>query len=191
MTHSTSTAKPLSRSRGGKLRLTRDHDQGPQQAGLHEWRRSVTLVKEIIRDTISTAGRSSKNRGRSIVVETLVGLRESPEAPLQAPSFIYSHCDTHTLQSHTTHRALHKITTNYKNNTTATTTQCKLQNKCSFVCVNISKCLVGRGKTPPVQVAVGSSRMDASHVCTLDNALVGTRKTPPAQVADNAHCKCQ
>ena len=62
---------------------------------------------------------------------------------------------------------------------------------CSFVCVNISKCLVGRGNTPPVQVAVGSSRMDASHVCTLDNALVGTRKTPPAQVADNAHCKCQ
>ena len=27
-----------------------------------------------------------------------------------------------------------------------------------------------------MQVAVGSSRMDASHVCTLDNALVGTRK---------------
>ena len=68
--------------------------------------------------------------------------------------------------------------------TTATTTQCKLQNKCSSVCVHINKCLVGRGKTPPVQVAVGSSRMDASHVCTLDNALVGTRKTPPAQVAD-------
>ena len=42
-----------------------------------------------------------------------------------------------------------------------TTTQCKLQNKCSFVCVHISKCLVGKGKTPP------------------------------AQVADNAHCKCQ
>ena len=42
-------------------------------------------------------------------------------------------------------------------------------------------------KTPPVQVAV-SSMMDASHVCTLDNALVGTRKTPPVQDADNAHC---
>ena len=33
-----------------------------------------------------------------------------------------------------------------KNATTATTTQCKLQNKCSFVCVHICKCLVGRGK---------------------------------------------
>ena len=59
--------------------------------------------------------------------------------------------------------------------TTTTTTQYKLQNKCSFVCVHISKCLVVRGKTSPVQVAVVSSRMDASHVCTLDNALVGTR----------------
>ena len=29
-----------------------------------------------------------------------------------------------------------------------------------------------------------SSRMDASHVCTLDNALVSTRKTPQAQVAE-------
>ena len=27
-----------------------------------------------------------------------------------------------------------------------TTKQCKLKNKCSFVCVHISKCLVGRGK---------------------------------------------
>ena len=42
-------------------------------------------------------------------------------------------------------------------------------------------------ETPSVQVAVGSSRMAASHVCTLDNALVGTRKTPTVQVADNAH----
>ena len=29
---------------------------------------------------------------------------------------------------------------------TTTTTQCKLQNKCSFVCVHISKYLLGRGK---------------------------------------------
>ena len=89
---------------------------------------------------------------------------------------------------------IHKISTTYKKNTTTTTTtttQCKLQNKCSFVCVHISKYMVGRGKTPPVQVAVGSSRIDTGHVCTLDNALVGTRKAPPAQVADNAHCKCQ
>ena len=75
--------------------------------------------------------------------------------------------------------------------TNATTTQCKLQNMCSFVCVDISKCLVGRGKPPPVQVTVGSSRMDASHVWTLDNVLVGTRKTPPAQVADTVHSKCK
>ena len=46
---------------GGKLWPTRDHDQGPQQAGLHEWRRqSITLVKGIIGDTISIAGRPSK-----------------------------------------------------------------------------------------------------------------------------------
>ena len=55
---------------------------------------------------------------------------------------------------------------------------------CKFVCVHISKCLVVRRKTPPVQVAVDSSRMDASHVCTIDNALVRTRKTLPAQVAE-------
>ena len=41
-----------------------------------------------------------------------------------------------------------------------------------------------------MQVAVGSSSMDASHVCTLVYALVGMRKTSPAQVAANAHCKC-
>ena len=57
-----------------------------------------------------------------------------------------------------------------------TTTQCKLQHKCSFECVHISKCLVGRGKTLPVQVAVGSSRMDARHVCTLDDVLALFRR---------------
>ena len=50
-----------------------------------------------------------------------------------------------------------------------------LLNGCSVYCLSDS-CLVGRGKTPPVQVVVGSSRMAASHVCTLDNALVGTTK---------------
>ena len=73
----------------------------------------------------------------------------------------------------------------------ATTTQCKLPNQCSFVCVHISKCLFGRGKTPPVQVAVGSSRMETSHVCTLDNALIGTRKTLPAQVVETVQSKCK
>ena len=37
--------------------------------------------------------------------------------------------------------------------------------------MHISICLVGCGKTPPVQVAVGGGSMVASHVCTL-NVLV-------------------
>ena len=56
--------------------------------------------------------------------------------------------------------------------------------------MHISKCLVGRGKPPPVQVAVGSGSM-TSHVCTLANTLVGARKTPPMQVAGDVHSKCK
>ena len=48
--------------------------------------------------------------------------------------------------------------------------------------------MVGRGKTPTVQVAVDSSRMETSHVCTLKCAS-WHKETPPAQVTDNAQCK--
>ena len=75
----------------------------------------------------------------------------------------HTHTHTHTHQPHTTYRTLHKITTTF-------TTQCKLQNKCSFVCVHISKCPVGRGNIPPVQVAVGSNKMETSHTYTLQCA---------------------
>ena len=43
-----------------------------------------------------------------------------------------------------------------------------MQNKCSFVCMHISKCLVGKGKTPSMQVAVEAGCMVASHVCTQE-----------------------
>ena len=49
---------------------------------------------------------------------------------------------------------------------------------CMYVCIS------------PVQVAVGSSSMVASHVCTLVNALVGTSKTPPVQVAGSTRARC-
>ena len=39
---------------------------------------------------------------------------------------------------------------------------------CSFVCMHFSKCLVGKVKTPSVQVAVEAGCMVASHVCTQE-----------------------
>ena len=54
---------------------------------------------------------------------------------------------------------------------------------CSFVCVHISKCLVGRGKAPPVQVAATvAAWLQVMCVCYI----VTKRKTPSLQVAGNS-----
>ena len=93
----------------------------------------------------------------------------------QCPAYAYTALTTTTHTTYHAHRTLHKMTTTYVHTTTST--QCKLKNTCSpvlYAC--ISKCLVGRGKPPPVQVAMGSGGMVASHVCTLINALDGTGK---------------
>ena len=83
----------------------------------------------------------------------------------RTPPHIYNHY--HTVQVAKCAR-VHVCTLVYKCLIDPTTTSNALYTHVPphiTTCVHISKCLVGRGKVPPVQVAVGSSRIDGCKSC--------------------------
>ena len=93
-----------------------------------------------------------------------------PHAHIHMHKHTYIHTHTRHAHMHTyththTHHSPHIKSPRHRySHTTTRSASCKA---CSSVCVHISKSLVGGGKTPPVQFAVGSVSMAASHVCTL------------------------